>query len=248
MQAIPCSLRVPTYGSRASTLLPPIRPPTFRVAACPPPANLRRIRAATAQPAGFTTETMAALDPRRGHAALRRGRFSAADASYFLTLYTENKRSGLTCDSIAAEIHREFAAMEADATWIDRCHVVMPDHLHALIVLVLDFHSPEPSSVSKPRPRARSFPPVSSGSAASSITSSVRTNPPMQSSATFTSTPIGPSCSGDRSGGLTGIAPQRTGSGSPVSSNTSCRFPDGSPAEPGSPASRLLPSIRRSAV
>jgi REP element-mobilizing transposase RayT len=78
---------------------------------------------------------MAALDPSKGHAALRRGRFSAAGATYFLTLCTEDKRPGLANDSVAAEIHREFAAMETDATWIDRCHVVMPDHLHALIVL-----------------------------------------------------------------------------------------------------------------
>lgn len=58
---------------------------------------------------------MAALDPRKGHSALRRGRFSAVGATYFLTLCTEDKRPGLTNDSIAAEIHREFAAMEADA-------------------------------------------------------------------------------------------------------------------------------------
>lgn len=78
---------------------------------------------------------MAALDPTKGHAALRRGRFSAPGATYFLTLCTEARRAGLTATDVATSIHREIAAMEADGTWTNRCHVIMPDHLHVLIVL-----------------------------------------------------------------------------------------------------------------
>ena len=78
---------------------------------------------------------MAALDPTKGHAALRRGRFSSPGATYFLTLCTADKRVGLTTDSVPQAIHREIADMEADGTCTGRCHVIMPDHLHALIVL-----------------------------------------------------------------------------------------------------------------
>ena len=78
---------------------------------------------------------MAALDPTKGHAALRRGRFSAPGATYFLTLCTEARRAGLTATDVATSIHREIAAMQTDGAWIDRSHVIMPDHLHALIVL-----------------------------------------------------------------------------------------------------------------
>ena len=78
---------------------------------------------------------MAALDPIKGHAALRRGRCSAPGATYFLTLCTANKRLGLTSDPVARSIHQEIPAMEAAGTCSGRCHVVMPDHLHALIVL-----------------------------------------------------------------------------------------------------------------
>lgn len=76
-----------------------------------------------------------ALDPNRGHAALRRGRFSLAGREYFLTICTEGRRRGLTKPEIADAILTEANAMSADQTWILQCAVTMPDHLHLLIAL-----------------------------------------------------------------------------------------------------------------
>ncbi len=78
---------------------------------------------------------MAAFNPSRGHAALRRGRNSANGATYFLTLCTAAKQPGLCIPGIAAVIVEQIAAMDADRSWLARCHVIMPDHLHLLVVL-----------------------------------------------------------------------------------------------------------------
>ena len=76
-----------------------------------------------------------ALNPDRGHAALRRGRFSRAHAEYFLTICTEARHAGLTKPPVARAILDEIHAMSADGTWIVQSAVVMPDHLHLLIIL-----------------------------------------------------------------------------------------------------------------
>lgn len=75
------------------------------------------------------------FNPGKGHAALRRGRFSQPGSGYFLTVCTEDRRSGLASDLAADAIWNEIAAMEADATWGLRCGVIMPDHLHLLVSL-----------------------------------------------------------------------------------------------------------------
>jgi REP element-mobilizing transposase RayT len=75
------------------------------------------------------------LDPLHGHSALRRGRFSQTGAGYFLTICTAEKRIGLADSVIAGAILSEAKAMSADGTWLLRCAVVMPDHLHLLIEL-----------------------------------------------------------------------------------------------------------------
>lgn len=75
------------------------------------------------------------LDPSRGHAALRRGRYSQPSSEYFLTLCTEAKQAGLTTKCVADAILNEARAMSVDGTWTLLCAVIMPDHLHLLIAL-----------------------------------------------------------------------------------------------------------------
>ena len=74
-------------------------------------------------------------DLTKGHAALRRGRVSIPHAEYFLTVCTDEKHPGLSSPAAAPDILAELRAMDADLTWQLRCAVVMPDHVHALIIL-----------------------------------------------------------------------------------------------------------------
>jgi REP element-mobilizing transposase RayT len=74
-------------------------------------------------------------DPAKGHAALRRGRFSGTGAEYFLTICTQSRQPGLTASPVATAIMDEMHRMEADGTWQVRCALVMPDHLHLLVIL-----------------------------------------------------------------------------------------------------------------
>ena len=74
-------------------------------------------------------------DPTKGRTALRRGRVSIPNAEYFLTVCTDARRPGLTKPMVATVILAGMRAMEADSTWQLRCAVVMPDHIHLLIIL-----------------------------------------------------------------------------------------------------------------
>ena len=74
-------------------------------------------------------------DPHKGHVALRRGRISIPSAEYILTICTAERRAGLTIPAVAERLLAEARLMDADATWQLRCGVVMPDHLHLLVVL-----------------------------------------------------------------------------------------------------------------
>src|SRR4051812_45485503 len=76
-----------------------------------------------------------ALEPFKGHSALRRGSHSQCGAEYFLTICTEGKRAGLTDFSVWTTLITEAEAMARDHTWTLRCMVVMPDHQHLLVVL-----------------------------------------------------------------------------------------------------------------
>ncbi len=78
---------------------------------------------------------MQAAYPERGREALRRGRVSVAKAEYFLTVCTDGRCPGLTASAVAAAVMEEGQRMELDATWRVRCAVIMPDHLHLLVVL-----------------------------------------------------------------------------------------------------------------
>ena len=74
-------------------------------------------------------------DPHKGHEALRRGRVSVPNGEYFLTLCTDDRRIGLTSPLIALAILREMQRMMSDRVWQVRCATIMPDHVHALVVL-----------------------------------------------------------------------------------------------------------------
>ncbi|MBA4137372.1 MAG: hypothetical protein C0518_08675 [Opitutus sp.] len=76
-----------------------------------------------------------ALDPKKGRAALRRGRVSVLGGEYFLTICTDQRRPGLTTATTAPAILAEMHRMTADGTWTVRCATVMPDHIHVLFVL-----------------------------------------------------------------------------------------------------------------
>jgi REP element-mobilizing transposase RayT len=76
-----------------------------------------------------------AFDQSRGHAALRRGRFSQPAAEYFLTVCTDRRCAGLALPNVAKVILDEAHAMSADGTWIVQSLLVMPDHVHLLITL-----------------------------------------------------------------------------------------------------------------
>ena len=73
--------------------------------------------------------------PDKGHAALRRGRVSIPGAEYFLTVCTDERRTGLTALETATAILGELRAMNDDFTWQLRCAVMMPDHIHLLVIL-----------------------------------------------------------------------------------------------------------------
>lgn len=71
----------------------------------------------------------------KGSAALRHGRVSLPGAEYFLTICTEDRRQGLTEPLVAPAVLAEATAMDGDATWQLRSLVVMPDHVHLLVIL-----------------------------------------------------------------------------------------------------------------
>jgi putative transposase len=76
-----------------------------------------------------------AFDPHHGHAALRRGRNSEPSSSYFLTVCTDNQKTGLIDADVSKVIWQEITLMETDGSWQLRCAVIMPDHVHLLIRL-----------------------------------------------------------------------------------------------------------------
>ncbi len=73
------------------------------------------------------------LDRAKGHAALRRGRWSVAGATYFLTLCSDRKQRGFSSGALGR------AVLDHARTMIDEWHlrtaVVMPDHLHLVVEL-----------------------------------------------------------------------------------------------------------------
>jgi REP element-mobilizing transposase RayT len=83
---------------------------------------------------GYTMFYMA-LTPGRGHEALRRGRWSAPGAEYFLTCVTEGRIVGLETPAVTAALLEAVEELTTDGVWRARTVVVMPDHLHLLVTL-----------------------------------------------------------------------------------------------------------------
>ena len=73
--------------------------------------------------------------PKRGQAALRHGRFSQANASYFITLCTLNRVSGLAEPVLFDGLLNLLLALEKNGVLHVRCLTLMPDHLHMVIRL-----------------------------------------------------------------------------------------------------------------
>jgi REP element-mobilizing transposase RayT len=73
--------------------------------------------------------------PKRGHEALRRGRFSHAFCDYFVTFAVENRRKGLCAEPVYERFREACGEAETDGTCILRCGTLMPDHVHLLFRL-----------------------------------------------------------------------------------------------------------------
>ena len=76
-----------------------------------------------------------ALTPGRGHEALRRGRWSAAGAEYFLTCCTDQRETGLEEAMTTRAVLAKANELAHAGAWILRTAVIMPNHLHLLATL-----------------------------------------------------------------------------------------------------------------
>lgn len=104
-------------------------PPTFGV------ATSRILRRSGFTPRCYMSYFFIMSDPDRGHAALRRGRFSQQGASYFITVCTRDKQTGLACAEIFRNLCSIFDQLEAEHIATMRILTLMPDHLHMVFRL-----------------------------------------------------------------------------------------------------------------
>jgi putative transposase len=81
------------------------------------------------------TTAQPSFRPGSGHEALRRGRWSAPDAEYFLTICTAERGQGLATPRLSESILEVGHRLTAEGHWNLRTGVVMPDHVHLLISL-----------------------------------------------------------------------------------------------------------------
>jgi REP element-mobilizing transposase RayT len=72
---------------------------------------------------------------KSGYAALRRNRCSAPQAGYFLTFNLSERGTNRRLHEHYDSIRGEWLRLESDRLWTVRTMVVMPDHLHLLLVL-----------------------------------------------------------------------------------------------------------------
>ena len=70
-----------------------------------------------------------------GYALLRRFRESQPGRGYFLTTNLASRGRGLEEGALTDSIRQEWQKMEADGSWLVRTAVVMPDHVHLLVML-----------------------------------------------------------------------------------------------------------------
>jgi len=73
--------------------------------------------------------------PLKGYGALRRGRYSAPGADYFLTICLRRPSRGLLDADLPTRCLEAMRRLEREELWTVRCAVVMPDHLHLLVTL-----------------------------------------------------------------------------------------------------------------
>lgn len=73
------------------------------------------------------------FDPAKGHAALRRGRWSIAGATYFLTFCPHQRQTGLSSGDLGGALLNYAISMTEE--WHLRTAVVMPDHIHLVAEL-----------------------------------------------------------------------------------------------------------------
>ncbi|MBI5770062.1 MAG: transposase [Verrucomicrobia bacterium] len=71
----------------------------------------------------------------RGYGALRTGRWSQADADYFVTGCLQRPATGLTSEPLATMVQARLHELETSGYWKLRSSVLMPDHFHLLVTL-----------------------------------------------------------------------------------------------------------------
>jgi len=74
-------------------------------------------------------------NPFKGYGALRKGRQSSPGADYFLTLCLQRPTSALNDSDVRLQCLTELHRLESNESFVLRCAVIMPDHLHLLITL-----------------------------------------------------------------------------------------------------------------
>lgn len=70
-----------------------------------------------------------------GYAALRRHRWSAAGAEYFVTTKLRRPVSGLHEPQLIGQLEAQRIRLETERVWRVRSWVVMPDHVHLVMTL-----------------------------------------------------------------------------------------------------------------
>lgn len=74
-------------------------------------------------------------DPSKGHAALRKGRWSAHDTMYFLTICLRTGQLGLDSKKLFETSLKILKTLEEDSCKALHGIVHMPDHVHMLVEL-----------------------------------------------------------------------------------------------------------------
>ena len=71
----------------------------------------------------------------RGYSALRRGRVSVPEATYFVTLCVQGNGQRLDSADMILSVHSVLLALEEDGSIVLRVATIMPDHVHLLFRL-----------------------------------------------------------------------------------------------------------------
>jgi REP element-mobilizing transposase RayT len=74
-------------------------------------------------------------NPSKGHAALRKGRWSAGDTMYFITICLRPEQSGFDRQELFEKSLTTLKTLEGESCKVIHGIVHMPDHIHMLIEL-----------------------------------------------------------------------------------------------------------------